>query len=510
MKRLMSFSGTASATPPSTRSSSVCHDSPNGNMGQLAASATSGVVWNFVSQAGQQCTQMLTMIVLARLLMPSDFGLVGMATVVIGFANLFKDLGTSSAVIQSRAVTDDLLSTVFWANVAIGVLGTLVLACTAPLAAMCFREPRTTAILSVLALNFVLSGCSNLQKTLFERDLLFRVTARIEVAGVLCGAVVGVSLAVAGAGVWALVAQSLTTTGVVSALLWAFSDWRPRLVFRWSEINRIGNYSLNLTGFNIFNYFARNADYLLIGRFLGATPLGVYTLAYRIMLYPLQTISTVISRVMFPVYSHLQDDDARFRSAYLRTAGMIALVTFPMMVGLWIIAKPLVFTIFGTKWAMVLPLIRIFAPVGLVQSIWVTVGCIYQAKGRTAAFFRWGVGSSLLLVASFLVGLRWGILGVATAYAIATLVLVLPNFVIPFRFIGLRLSDFLVALMRPLAASFLMAVALLAIRQAVANWPPLTELQVLLATGVIGYVAATWGVNRAQLRQVLALVGRQS
>ena len=153
----------------------------------------------------------------------------------------------------------------------------------------------------------------------------------------------------------------------------------------------IGKYSLNLVGFNTFNYFARNADYLLIGRFLGATSLGIYMLAYRIMLYPLQSITTVISRVMFPAYSQLQDDDARFRSAYLRTAGMIALVTFPMMAGLWVSDRAhVVLTIFGQKWAQAIPLIKVLALVGMAQSIGATVGAIYQAKGRTDVMFRLG------------------------------------------------------------------------------------------------------------------------
>ena len=253
------------------------------------------------------------MIILARLLAPSDFGLLGMATLVIGFVNLFKDLGTSSAVIQSRDASEDLLSSVFWANVGFGALASLVLLATSSWIAAFYHQPRLTAILRVLALNFVISGLSILQQALFERKLQFKILARVEMTGVMVGAMVGVGSAFAGAGVWALVAQSISSTASISLLLWYFSDWRPRLIFHRGEINRVRSYSLNLLGFNVFNYFARNADYLLIGKFLGATLLGIYTLAYRMMLYPLQSITTVICRVMFPVYSKLQDDDASFR-----------------------------------------------------------------------------------------------------------------------------------------------------------------------------------------------------
>jgi PST family polysaccharide transporter len=468
------------------------------------------VKWNFASQAGQQAAQFLTMVVLARLLTPVEFGLVAMATVVIGFVNLFKDLGTSSAIIQNREVTEELLSSVFWANVAFGTLGTTVLVAAAPLVAMYYHEPRVIVLLRVLALNFIVSGLSILQQALFERKLMFRILARVEVAGVTCGAVVGISTAIAGFGVWALVAQSLTTVSVISILLWCFSDWRPRLLFHWQEIRGISKYSLNLVGFNTFNYFARNADYLLVGKFLGATSLGIYMLAYRIMLYPLQSITTVISRVMFPVYAQLQDDDARFRSAYLRTAGMIALITFPMMVGLWMVAEPFVLSIFGPKWAQAIPLIKILALVGMVESISATEGAIYQAKGRTDVMFRWGVGAGLLTAVGFGVGLRWGVLGVAAAYAIVTFGLMIPSFAIPFRLIGMRLAPFAAALARPLAASLLMAVTVLAVRSVLTGWSPPAALLVLVATGAAAYVAATWIVNRGQLREVLALVGRQS
>lgn len=476
----------------------------------LARAATSGVKWNFASQAGQQATQLLTTVILARLLMPAEFGLVAMATVVIGFVGIFKDLGTSAAIIQNREVTEDLLSSVFWANVAAGALGTVALVAVAPLVASYYHEPRVTALLRVLALNFVLSGFSILQQTIFERKLLFRILARVEVAGVFCGAVIGISSAVAGLGVWALVAQSLTTVSVTSMLLWYFSDWRPRLLFRWQEIRGISGYSLNIVGFNTFNYFSRNADYLLIGKFLGATPLGFYMLAYRIMLYPLQSVTTVMSRVMFPAYSRLCDDDARFRSAYIRSAGMIALATFPLMVGLWVVAEPFVLSIFGPKWTQVIPLIKILALVGMVQSIEATKGSIYQAKGRTDVMFRWGVGSSVLTVVGFGVGLRWGVSGVAAAYAIVNIGLVIPCLTIPFRFIGLRLAPLFAALVRPLAASLLMALIVLTMRSILKGLAPSTDLLVLVAIGAAAYVAATWVVNRPQFHEVLRLIGRPS
>jgi PST family polysaccharide transporter len=244
-------------------------------------------------------------------------------------------------------------------------------------------------------------------------------------------------------------------------LLWNASHWRPQWIFEWAEVKTVSSYSLNLTGYSIFNYFIRNADNLLIGRYLGAQELGYYHLAYRILWYPLGTISGVIGRVMFPTYAQIQEDDARFRRAYLKVARSIALLTFPMMLGLLVLAEPFILTMFGTQWSPVILLVMILAPVGLVQAIGTTVGAIYLAKGRTDWMFKWGIGTGILAMTAFVIGLQWGIIGVATAYAIVSiLILAYPNFSIPFKLIHLRVSELWLAIRRPLLSSLLMALTM--------------------------------------------------
>ena len=452
--------------------------------------------------------QWVTIIILARLLSPSDFGLIGMVMVVIGFVGLFKDLGTSAAVIQRKGVSEELLSSIFWVNVAFGVLAMVVLFVLSPLAASLYHEPRLTPLLGVLSLTVFISGLSVLQQAILERDLAFHTLAKVEISAIACGSVVAVGLAMLGAGVWSLVYQSLTVTLVTTVLLWVSSAWRPKMIFCWTEVKLVSSYSLNLTGFNIFNYFARNADYLLIGRFLGAQDLGYYTLAYRIMLYPLQSISAVIGRVMFPVYSQIQDDDVMFRRVYLNVAGGIALITFPMMLGLMALSGPFVLTAFGSQWRPVVLLLMIFAPVGLAQSIGTTVGAIYQAKGRTDWMFRWGVAAGILVIIAFVIGLQWGIVGVAAAYAIITVILSYPSFAIPFRLINVRFSELGAVLWRPFLSSLLMLGLLLVLRAALStDLPSRWTLGILVSTGIIVYLSASWMVNRDQMRQRLAWLG---
>jgi PST family polysaccharide transporter len=266
-------------------------------------------------------------------------------------------------------------------------------------------------------------------------------------------------------------------------------------------------FSLNLTGGNIFNYFARNADKFLIGRFLGSQDLGYYDLAYRLMLFPLQGISAVIGRVMFPLYSRMQDDAGQFGRAYLKVASAIAFVSFPLMLGLAVLAEPFVFTLFGAAWTPVIPLLLILAPLGAVQSILTTIGHIYTAKGRTDLGMRWTVGAGLLIVLSFVLGLPWGILGVTVSYAIMMLFLTYPGFAIPFRLIGLRVRDLGGVLWRPAACSLVMyAVVAATVMWSPRGAPGWLMLSILVPLGAVVYFACSWAINRALLLEVISIL----
>lgn len=474
----------------------------------LKQASISGVKWSSISQVSRQIMQLVTTAVLARLLSPSDFGLVGMATITIGFVGIFSDLGTSSAIIQRKNLSDSLLNSLFWINVVFGLLAMVILLVVAPLVANFYQEPRVTLVLRVLSFTFLMSGISILQKAILERNLAFNTSAKIEISAVVAGSLLGISTAVMGWGVWSLVTQSLAVVSLTTILLWTVSKWQPKLAFSWEEVQEVSNYSLNLTAFSIFNYFARNADYILIGRFLGSQDLGYYTLAYRLMLYPLQNVSAVIGRVMFPALSKLQDDNARFSFAYLKMSSTIALISFPLMVSIWALAKPFILTFFGQQWQPVILLLMILAPVGMSQSIMTTVGIIYQVNGRTDWLFRWGIGAAMLTIISFLIGLQWGIVGVAAAYAITTLILTYPNFAIPFRLIHLPVRDLGAVLWRPLVASLIMLGLLLVVGFLLpANLASGWVLGISVPIGCITYLLASWWLNRKQIQQLFDLVG---
>lgn len=470
----------------------------------LKRKVTTGVKWSSVSQFGRQGMQLVTTVILARLLSPSDFGLASMAMVVIGFVFMFRDLGTSSAIIRQGDISEELLSSIFWINVTFGLLATITLYFFAPLAADFYREPRVAPVLKLLAISLLISSLGVLHQSILERELSFNKLAKLEVASAVFGSVVGIGSAVMGYGVWSLIYQTLASVTMTTLLLWLSSSWRPKFIFRWLEVKPIGFYSLSLVGFNIVNYFARNTDNLLIGRFLGAQSLGYYNLAYRIMLYPLQSISTVISRVTFPAYSKLRENDARFRYAYLDVVRTIALFTFPLMLGVTALSRPLIFTFFGSQWSPSIILLIILAPVGLAQSIGTTAGSVYQAKGRTDLMLVWGTGVSLLTIMAIIVGLQWGVIGVAAAYAAISIILTYPGLAIPCRLINLSVSNIGKSLWPALLGSSLMAIVLFLIESSFSRHTSSgITLAILILIGASMYILLSWMINRDQLRRML-------
>jgi O-antigen/teichoic acid export membrane protein len=468
----------------------------------------SGIKWTSVSTFGRRILALLANIVLARLLAPADFGLVAMAAVVLGFIDIFKDLGTGAALIQRKQVSEELLSSIFWFNVGFGLFATTAAILCAPLIAVFYKEPRVTPILIGMSVSFLLSALTIVHNCLLQRQLAFVTLAKVEVASAVVSYVVGIGAALLGYGVWSLVYQVVTNSAVFLVLIWFASDWRPRLVFLRSEIKSVMSYSLNLAAFNVFYYFSQNVDNFLIGRYLGSEALGYYDLAYRLMTFPMQAISAVFGKVMLPYYARAQDDLARFRQGFMRSATAIAFVTFPMMLGLLAVREHFVLALFGPKWVPVITLLALFAPLAALRSITTTTGSIFLAMGRTDLQLRWGVFSNLFVISGLVIGLQWGMIGVATGFTIATLLLLYHSFAIPFRLIDMRVAELAGGLKTTALCSMLMFAAIEACDLAIpAALPPGLLLAIEIAIGAVAYIVLTWLLNRPLLDNFLHTAG---
>ncbi len=465
----------------------------------LKSSTISGIKWSSVSQLSRQVLQYLSTIILVGLLLPSDFGLMAMALILINFLEIFKDLGTSAALIQLNNPSNTLKSSIFWLNLVLGIAITVLILITAPLFAFFFNSEELTAVLRTLSLTFLIAGMSIVQKTLLEKSLLFQPLAKVELLASIISFCVAVYMAYSGFGVWSLVVQVISNSVISTLLLWYYSEWKPSLELNFIEVKSISYFSINLIGFNIINYFARNSDYFLIGKFLGEKSLGHYYLAYRIMLYPIQNITAVISRVIFPSFSKIQNDNEQLRDLYLKTTNAIALITFPMMVGLAVVSYDFTESFFGLNWdaGLVALLIIILAPVGALQSVISSVGNIYQAKGKTDWMLRWSLFASTITVTGFIIGMKWGVTGVAVSYLITNLLLLYPVFAIPFRLIEYNTLIFFKSFLRTIFSVLLMMFVLMIVSEVIAeHFDSLIRLFILILSGIIIYVAATFMLNK--------------
>ena len=385
------------------------------------------------------------MSVLARRIPPAAYGLMAMAVLVTNFLETFRDMGTGFALIREPHVSEELASTVSWLNWGLGAIMSLLVAAVSWPAAKFFHEPQVATILQLLSISFFMGAVCVVPKALLSREMAFRALSLAQTAGVICGTIVAVTTALAGGKVWSLVFGNLATTVATTFAILFYCPLKLKAHFRLREARQVISFGMNLSGYQILAYLSRNADNLLVGRFLGSVPLGVYQMAYTLMTYPLQNFTLVITQVVYPALAKFHNDHDRFRSAYLRTCRIIALGTFPLMLGLTVTAVPFVRVFLGARWMPVATLLAIFGPLGALQSVTI-VGLIYNTQGRPDLNLRWNLFASMMYVISFVVGLHWGIFGVAATYSIVWTSLMIPSLFIPFRLVKLSLKAYFGAL----------------------------------------------------------------
>lgn len=468
-----------------------------------------GMRWNALSAWGTQAVQLGVSIVLARLLAPQDYGVLAMATVFLGFLNLFRTMGFSAVIVQRPNIDNRLLDSLFYTNFAVACLLAILAFAAGPLCTWIYGDIRVAQVLAVLGLNFILTACAVVPSALLTRQLKFDRLALANVAATLLSGVTSILLALAGWGVWSLVAGAFVKSLIDTGLCHLFCSWHPTLMFDWSEVRSVVRFGTHVTGFNFFNYFSRNADSAIIGKFLDASCLGFYSLALGIMIRPLTAVTNVIGTILFPALSKTQDNDARFRTTYLRACGAIAFVTFPMMLGLAAVAVPFVHVVLGKKWLPAVPVILALAPLGAVQSVGETAKQIFLAKGRSDCYLWWGVGTGVAYVVCFLAGLPWGITGVAWAYLTTGSAMTVLGLWIASRLVDdLTLRD-LGATIRPhVVNSVVMA---LLVRTCVAAMedlgvsPPLV-LVVSVLSGIIVYILLTLAIKPPAFYDLIGLI----
>lgn len=423
-------------------------------------SMRSGII-NIGSQIIAVVLQLASTVVLARMLSPDAYGLIGMVMAVIAFAGLFRDLGLSTATIQRKGLNTEQVSVLFWINVAIGLVLTIILACASPLVVWFYNRPELKWMTVVLGVNILISSLGAQHSALLNRNMRFKKLSIARIASALASFIVALIGAMNGLEHWALVWGAVSASFTNSLLVWVFSGWMPGQPRRNTGSRDMIKYGLNLTGFEFVNYFSRNLDNILIGKVLGAEVLGYYSRAYRLIMFPISTIRTPLASVALPALSSLQSEKVRFRSYYTQLLSILSLVTMPIAAFTYAAAEPIVRVVLGDNWMPVVPIMEWLAVAAFLQPVSGLFGSVLMALGLTKRHLYSGLISAVVISTVFLISVHQGVETMIIAYVLVNYLLFIPIFLYVSKDTGIKLKDFLEGVWRAAVASIVAAVFIL-------------------------------------------------
>ncbi|HEY7231034.1 MAG TPA: lipopolysaccharide biosynthesis protein [Pseudolabrys sp.] len=466
-----------------------------------------GAAVTVIGQAGRLVIQVAGVAVLARLLLPADFGLFGKTIVLVGLITVIQTGGLSLATIQRAQVTHEQISMLFWLNAVFGVMAAGMIAALSPVMAWFYDDPRVLWLGLALAGPVAISGLTVQHDALMQRQMRFTAIAVIYVIALFTSFVAAVLSAWRGAGFWALAVQQYVNSLTLMLLLFTLCPWFPGLPRRSSGVKPMVKIGANQTGFNLLNFTDRNLDKLLIGRFFSDAALGYYLLAYRLLLLPIQQINGPISAVVVPGLSRLQEDPQRYVRFYYRAIGAMVFVGMPIVCFLLVDARPVILLVFGSKWLPAVPIFQALGGAAFVGTFNVAAAWICGSMGTTDRLLRWTLVATPITLVSFILGLPWGAFGVAASFSASRVLLTLPALMYFVRGTPIRIGTLLLTLLWPAMAAFIAGAALWLAQSSVSAWPATWIGLDLLIYG-IAYLGV-WIVvpgGRAHLGQFFALL----
>jgi len=477
----------------------------------LEQRAISGAKWTTAAMVVTTALNFGTVVVLARLLSVDDFGLVGLVLVVIGFLQMFQDIGFSNAVIQTDTLEEPRKSTLFWLNITTGTVMMLVLALARDQIASLMNDARLGFYLLVISPLFLIGAVEQLYGSMLRRDLSFRALSGLDITGQLTYAVISILLAWRGAGPLSLVIGHLARNLVrllICVVLFR-GKWAPSLRFSLEALRGVFAFGAFQMGERAVNYLSVRIDQLLIGRYLGTVPLGFYNLAFSLVLFPISRVNPALTKVAFPVFSRVRDDRDKLRSGYLRVVHLIALVTLPLLTGLFLVAGDLVVLLYGDKWADAIPIIEILCLVGIVKSLANPLGSVLLALGRADIGFYWNLVLLFLVTFAIWLSLDGGLVTLAWAL----LWVYLPCFVVfqslVGRLMGLTWAHFEKNLRPVLLADLAMLLVLFFLRDAISGLEAWPRLALLVGSGVMLYGGMILLLDGKRTKQIWTQIMRR-
>ena len=408
---------------------------------ELGRQSLRGGAISIVARAVNALIQVGSVLFLARLLTPEEYGLVAMVTALTGFAPLLVDLGTRDAVIRRLSLADGEVSALFWLAVGVGCVAALAICVSGPLIAAFYGEPRLTGIAAVSSLSFVALGLTVQHQALLRRALKFRELAVIDIAANILSAGGAIVMASRGLGYWSLVLRPVTMYSLAAAGTWWYCRWRPSRPLLNAEVWHMVKFGLNLTGFSLSDFIGRNSDRVLVGRGLGARTLGYYQNALFVYENILEILVTPLHQVAVSGLSKLQHDLGELRRTWSKALSTVAFYAMPCFGILALVSGDLIGLLLGPKWAMAGALLGVLALRGIPHSVERTLGWLHVAAGRTDRWFRWGLFATAVQLLALVCGVPFGPFGIVWAHVVSMYLLFIPALSYAGRPLGIGTRD---------------------------------------------------------------------
>lgn len=470
----------------------------------LKRQAVGGVIWSAVERFSVQGVQFAVMIAMARVLSPSDYGLVGMLAVFIAVAQSLVDSGFSQALIrkQGRTAVDE--STVFYFNVVVGFLLYGVLCLSAPLVARFYDAPELEPLMRVVCLSVVFNSLAVVQRARLTLDIDFKTQAKASLTAAVVSGVVGIWMAYTGWGVWSIVAQQLANLGVNTLLLWVFTRWRPQWVYSWASFRELFSFGSKLMLSGLLDTLYRNVYLIVIGKAFSAEDLGYYTRAHQFSEFPSSSLTGILQRVTYPVLCKIQDDDARLASAYRRFLRVSAFLIFPLLAGLSAVAEPLILLLLKEQWLFAATLLQIIC----FSMMWYPIHAInlnlLQVKGRSDLFLKLEVIKKIIGVVILCATLPFGLVVMCAGQIVSSVLCLAINT----HYTGKLIQVGFIRQMRDLFPVLALSLAMWAVAWGAQTLvePMGLKLAVGVVAGAVFYIGVAWLFRFTEMREMMDIV----
>ena len=466
------------------------------------------------AQAANFTLRIGSLMVLARLLDPKDFGLVGMVTAFTGVLNLFRDFGLSAATVQRVDVTDEQISTLFWINILVGVILALSLTALAPVVVGFYHEPHLLWVTIVLSTAFLFNAAGVQHSALLQRQMRFTALATIEIISLITSTSIGIGMAVAGFGYWALVATAVSVPLVGTLCLWQTTGWipgKPRLQSGLHSLMRFGG---TLTLISVVMYIAYNLEKVLLGRFWGANAVGIYGRAFQLINMPTENLNSSVGEVAFSALSRVQNDPGRFRNYFLKGYSLVLALTIPMTIAVCLFAHDLIFVLLGPKWKDAAEILRLLAPTILIFALINPIGWLIFSLGMVGRSLKATLVFAPLVICGYIMGLPYGPKGVAFGYSAVMALWAVPLIMWGIHGTVVSFRDIVLAASRPLVSGIVASALAFGVQflcgPSLSPLPRLILGAIVLLGAYAGMLLYVMGQKAFYLNLVRGLAGRPS